>query len=143
MNKIILAQLLVVLAVAARAADVQPVAASTAPVPAPVVAGPAEGTIAVGDIFTITLPCNPTTGFQWDVKSINRKIALPKGPVTYHPITGTEGLMGAGGRCTLDIEGKRPGKTKVVLIYQRSWEKGKKPAETFKATLTVVAKKAS
>ncbi len=143
MNKIILAQLLVLLSVASRAADVQPMSASTVSVPAPVVAGPAEGTIAVGDIFMITLPCNPTTGFQWDVKSVNRKVALPKGPVTYHPIAGTEGLMGAGGRCTLDVQGMKPGKTTVVLVYHRAWEKGKKPAETFKSKLTVVAKKAS
>ena len=143
MNKIILAQLLVLLLVSARAGEAQPAAMVPVAAPAPVTAGPTAGTIAVGEIFTITLPCNPTTGFQWDVKSVNRKIAEPKGPVTLHPPPGTQGLMGTGGNCTLDIEGKRPGKTKVVLIYHRSWEKGKKPDQTFKAMLTVVAKKAS
>ena len=36
-----------------------------------------KGEIIVGEIFTLELPCSPTTGYRWELKSIDRKIAVP------------------------------------------------------------------
>jgi len=96
--------------------------------------------IAVGEIYQIKLKCNPTTGYNWELKSINRKIAIPTGPVEFQQGEAKPGMVGVGGSCVLGVKGVKPGKTKAVLVYRRSWEKGE-PAETFTAELRVVRKK--
>ena len=104
--------------------------------------GPAKAVVAVGETFQIKLRCNPTTGYEWELKSINRKIAIPLGPVKFRESPAKPGLVGVGGSCVLDVKGVKPGKTKAVLVYRRSWEKGK-PDETFTAEIKVLPKKKS
>jgi inhibitor of cysteine peptidase len=101
---------------------------------------PNKAEIAVGEVFQIKLKCNPTTGYNWELKSINRKIAVPTGPVEFQQNEATPGMVGVGGGCVLGVKGVKPGKTKAVLVYRRSWEKGE-PAETFKTVITVLPKK--
>ena len=147
MKEIMLALSAVVLMGAARPAAAQ----STAPVnqgdqtppeakPAVSETGVQKGEIAVGEIFSIKLPCNPTTGFKWEVKSINRKIAAPAGPAEFQEKPAVPGMVGAGGTCVLRIKGVKPGKTKAIMVYRRSWEKGE-PAKTSAAEITVLPKK--
>ena len=50
-------------------------------------------------------------------------------------------MVGVPGMCTLEVVGVKPGKTKAVLVYRRSWEKDVAPARTFTAEITVVKKK--
>jgi predicted secreted protein len=86
------------------------------------------------------LPCNPTTGFAWELKSLDRKIAAPVGAIEFSAHPAKPGLIGAGGTCVLTLKGVKPGKTKAVLVYRRSWEKAA-PAKTFTARITVVPAK--
>jgi len=101
---------------------------------------PGQNRIAVGETFVIRLAGNPTTGYQWVLKSIDRKIAEPTGPLEYKQDEAKPGMVGVGGAYSLTIRGVKPGKTTAVLEYRRSWEKGA-PAKTFKAQITVVPKK--
>jgi predicted secreted protein len=101
-----------------------------------------QAEFAVGETFEIKLRCNPTTGYNWELKSINRKIAVPTGEVEFRESPAKPGTVGVGGNCVLGIKGVKPGKTKAVLVYRRSWEKGK-PAETFTAEIKVLPKKKS
>jgi inhibitor of cysteine peptidase len=96
--------------------------------------------IGVGETYWIKLPCNPTTGYDWELKSIDRKVAAPTGPVDFQRDEAVRGMVGVGGTCVLGVKGVKPGKTKVVLVYRRPWEKGK-PSRTYKAELTVLPKK--
>ena len=96
--------------------------------------------IMVGEVYSIRLTCNPTTGYNWELKSIDRKIAVPAGPVEFQQSPAKPGMVGVGGDCVLGIKGVKPGRTKAILVYRRSWEKGK-PAQTSKTEITVVAKK--
>jgi inhibitor of cysteine peptidase len=98
--------------------------------------------VAVGEVVSIELACNPTTGYNWELKSIDKKIAEPIGPVEFKEAPAKPGMMGVGGKCVLGIKGVKKGKTKAVMVYRRSWEKGE-PAETFTAEIKVVAKKKS
>jgi inhibitor of cysteine peptidase len=146
MKGIMLAPLAVALTFAARVAAAQ----STAPVsqrdqsrqeakPAAPAAESQKGEIAVGDVFSVKLPCNPTTGFNWEVKSINRGIAVSTGTAEFEESPGAPGRMGAGGTCVLRIKGVKPGKTKAVFVYRRPWEKVA-PAKTFTDEITVLPK---
>jgi predicted secreted protein len=101
---------------------------------------PLKGDIAVGEIFSIKLPCIPTTGYSWEVKSIDRKIAVPTGPAEFRKNPSAPGKVGVGGRCVVGIKGVKPGKTTVILVYRRSWEKVE-PAKTAAAEITVLPKK--
>jgi len=102
---------------------------------------PIKGEIAVGEVFAIKLPCIPTTGYNWELKSINRRIAIPTGPAEFQKNPGAPGKVGAGGHCVIGVKGVKPGKAVAILAYRRSWEKGE-PAKTATAEITVVPKKA-
>ncbi len=146
MKGIMLAPLAVALTFAARVAAAQ----STAPVNhadesqrEPKRAAPTtesrKGAIAVGDVFSVKLPCNPSTGFKWEVKSINRKIAVSTGTAEFEESPAVPGMLGAGGTCVLRIKGVKPGTTKAIFVYRRPWEKVA-PAKTAAAEITVLAK---
>jgi inhibitor of cysteine peptidase len=149
MKGIMLAQLAAILTCAAWTAQAQsPAPVNQADQPRqeakPVVseADSQKGEIAVGEVFSIKLPCNPTTGFKWEVKSINRKVAAPTGPAEFQESPAASGAVGAGGTCVLRIKGVKPGTTKAILVYRRSWEKGE-PAKTSTAEIKVLPKKKS
>ncbi|MDE2143007.1 MAG: protease inhibitor I42 family protein [Elusimicrobia bacterium] len=146
MKSIALASLMMTLTSAARAGDAP--SASTATLdaqalpqgrPASAAADSMKADIAVGEVLAIKLPCNPTTGYEWRLKSLDRKIASPSGPITFQK--GEPGLTGAGGVCVLTIKGVKPGRTAAILVYRRSWENGA-PAKTFTARITVAARRA-
>lgn len=146
MKSIALASLILTLAAAVQAVDVS--RASTATVnaevrpqtaPASAAADSMKAEIAVGEVLSIKLPCNPTTGYEWRLKSLDRKIASPSGPMRFQK--DESGLIGTGGVCVLTIKGIKPGRTEAVFVYRRSWGKSA-PAKTFTARITVAAKRA-
>ena len=92
--------------------------------------------IFVGEIFHVQLPCSPATGYEWRLKRVDRRIAAPAGPIKFQKAD--SGLIGGGGDCVLPIKGVKPGRTKAVLVYRRSWEKGA-PAKIYTVRITVVA----
>jgi len=96
--------------------------------------------IAVGEIASIALPCNPTTGYEWELKRIDRKIAVPSGPLEFRSAKAEPGMAGVGGTCVLPVKGVKPGKTQAILVYRRPWEKGA-PAKTFKVHIKVLPEK--
>ena len=93
--------------------------------------------LSVGQIFHIRLPGNPTTGYEWELKSIDRTIAEPTGTIRYRQNPAPAGMVGVGGSFSLAIRGVKAGKTKVVLVYRRSWEKVA-PLKTYTVELEVL-----
>jgi len=132
MKRFALVPLTLAAALSAWAGDVPAAPAASKP------ADSMQSELVVGETLAIKLPCNPTTGYEWQLKSVSRKIATPVGEVEFQK-SEAKGLLGSGGTCVLTLKGVKPGKTKVVLVYRRSWEKGE-PAKTFIAYLSVVAK---
>lgn len=131
-----------VLAASASRADQSPspAAAPAAPAAKPAAAGPKRAVVAVGEIFQVALPCNPTTGFRWELKSIDQAVAAPTGPFVFHRDPVVAGVVGAGGTCVVWVQGVKPGKTSAVMIYRRPWET-KDPIKTFTTEIKVLAKK--
>jgi len=103
-------------------------------------AGSMKTKITIGEIFQVRLPCNPTTGYMWELKSLDRDIAVPTGDIEFQQSPAKPGMVGVGGNCVLGIKGVKPGKTTAVLVYRRSWEKDP-PLKVYKAAIKVLPKK--
>ena len=93
---------------------------------------------AVGDVVTLTLESNPTTGFTWAVASNSDASVLQEAdnrfeapPVTEPP------LIGAGGNEIWVFKALKEGTSTISMVYSRSWE-SVPPAKTFVVTIHVV-----
>lgn len=72
--------------------------------------------------FQITLPANPTTGFQWTIKEFDRQLLRLKKSEYNAPVAKR---MGAGGKMVFTFEkikDTHPKQTEIVFQYARSWE---------------------
>ena len=97
--------------------------------------------VSEGDIFTITLCSNPTTGFNWVedaeisdtqvVRQDDQEFTAP-GTADDPPAPGTPGTH------TWTFSALQAGESVITLAYSQPWEGGEKNAWTF--TLTVVVK---
>ena len=73
--------------------------------------------------FVVTLPANPTTGYQWKVSQYDKRHFQM---LSSHFIAPKTRLIGAGGQMTFTfapIKGKSyPKSTTMLFTYARSWE---------------------
>ncbi|WP_454783106.1 protease inhibitor I42 family protein [Legionella sp. WA2022007384] len=73
--------------------------------------------------FVVTLPANPTTGFQWSIVRFDKNLLTLRSSSYERPKTN---LIGAGGQMHFTFarqKGKSyPDSTVIVLKYARSWE---------------------
>jgi inhibitor of cysteine peptidase len=84
--------------------------------------------VAVGQDFKVTLPANPTTGYQWGLaKAPDEKLVRLVKSAYKRP---DAKLMGAGGDMTWTFKALAEGKTEVKLTYARPWERTEPPAQT-------------
>lgn len=72
-----------------------------------------------GNQFTITLPANPTTGYEWNANFNSTFVNLVENK--FIPATG-EGKVGVGGEQLFTFIALKTGTTDITLIYKRSWE---------------------
>ena len=89
--------------------------------------------VAVGERFEVTLPENPTTGFRWELKSDARPVCVPCGNTFDPPSAG----IGAGGVRRWCFEAVQAGAGTIGLVYRRSFEKDRPPAQAFQLTVRV------
>jgi len=89
----------------------------------------------VGDVFEVTLPENPTTGYRWQLHS-------PVGPVLEvedDSFAGpSSGMIGAGGLRSWRFRVLREGLAHLVIDNRRSWEPA--PIGTFEVTIEANAR---
>lgn len=88
----------------------------------------------VGDKLEITLPGNPTSGFQWDVSKGDTSILRQIGEPRFEP---SSGAIGSNGTITLSFDAVGIGQMELKLIYHRPFEKDTQPAQTFAVTVIV------
>jgi len=73
--------------------------------------------------FFVTLPANPTTGYQWVVKQYDKKLLQEGGSEYMAPKTT---LIGAGGNTRFTFKrtksNSHPKSTVIQFRYVRSWE---------------------
>lgn len=103
---------------------------------------PEHITVKTGNNFIIELESNPTTGYSWVIKKMptlkakNKKMPLLKIIKDgFSKDTDNEHIVGAGGEQTWLIKALQPGTAKIILQYQRPWEK--KPVQIKKYLVQV------
>jgi len=90
--------------------------------------------VPVGGYLHACLPSNPTTGYGWQIKSIDSTVIKPVGkPVFEKP---SSNAVGAPGFQVFQFQGVARGQSVVTMVYVRPWEKTK-PAKTFRFTVGV------
>jgi inhibitor of cysteine peptidase len=87
-------------------------------------------TVKSGDVVTVTLESNPTTGYSWQVIEIDNAVLLQDGDPEYKQAPSSEGLVGAGGTETFRFKAVGIGETTLGLGYMRPWE-SVPPIQTF------------
>jgi inhibitor of cysteine peptidase len=83
-----------------------------------------------GEILTLTLESNPTTGYSWQVMELDSAVLTQEGDPEYKQSSGAEGLVGAGGTETFRFKAVGSSETTLELGYMRPWE-SVPPVETF------------
>ena len=90
--------------------------------------------VAPGDLITIRLPENPTTGYRWAVdKADTAAVSLQNEDFT--PPAG--GGVGAGGEKTVTFEAKKAGSAEITLKRWRDWEGDASITDRFGVTVQV------
>ena len=91
-----------------------------------------------GEILKVTLVGNPSTGFMWELPSLDTTILKKKGDWEFKADNATRGFAGSPGQLTICFEAVGAGKTTLGLIYHQSFDPVTPPIQTF--ALTVVVK---
>lgn len=87
--------------------------------------------VRVGNIIVIRLPGNPTTGYQWQAVPMPNPVVRLIGQPQYAPNPQRPNTVGSGGTFVFTFQVIQPGTGAIRLVYARSWEKNRMPAETF------------
>ncbi len=92
----------------------------------------------VGQILTVTLDANPTTGYGWEQVADQESILEQIGEPEFKPSdTGEPPVVGAGGWEILRFEATGAGQMTLQLVYHRSWEEDVEPLQTFSIQVLV------
>ena len=95
-----------------------------------------QSTLEVGQTLVVSLPSNVTTGYSWEVESIDPAVLSQTGDPEYVS-EADEGVVGGGGTETFRFEAVAPGRVQLTLIYHRPFEEGVDPIDTFTVTVEV------
>ena len=89
-----------------------------------------------GDLLTVELPSNPTTGYSWStVSSGQSHLALVS--TAYLAAEKSKGIVGSGGVATWTFKALEAGSLKMTFSYARSWEHGIPAARLISWPITV------
>jgi len=81
----------------------------------------------------VALPENPTTGFRWELKADGTPSCVPVGNAFEAPAAG----LGKAGIRRWRFEAIQGGSATIELVYRRSFEQDKPPAQVFRITVKV------
>ena len=96
--------------------------------------------VAAGQYIRISLPGNPTTGYQWRSSEITGQSVrlLPADPKKDYVRTPVQpGIVGSGGTFFFRFQAVQPGATTIKLIYVRPWEKNVAPIDSVEIPVEV------
>jgi inhibitor of cysteine peptidase len=75
--------------------------------------------LSLGDQVEVSLPGNPTTGYQWVLSAVKPDILEQLGELEYKT---SAPALGSGGRFTLRLKAISPGESPVELDYRRPFD---------------------
>jgi len=88
----------------------------------------------IGETLEVELRGNPTTGYVWDIASLDMEILKQVGETEFKQ--DREG-RGVGGKVIMRFKARAAGETPLKLIYHRRFEKEMPPIKTFEVTIIV------
>ncbi len=87
-----------------------------------------------GDVVTIALEGNPTTGYTWEIAPGSGAGLEQQGEPQFKP---DSNALGAGGTMTLQFKASQPGTYPLRLIYHRTFEPNVPPLKSFEVVVVV------
>jgi inhibitor of cysteine peptidase len=90
----------------------------------------------VGEVLSVTLDSNPTTGYKWEMTEAPDASVLSFSGTRFEAPKSAP--AGAGGKEVWEFKAERAGKTSFTLEYRRSWESNAVPAKKFSLTVNVI-----
>lgn len=85
-------------------------------------------------LFTIALECNPSTGYSWNIVSIDSsRVTLFADP----SFVARDSLPGTSGTCFLEFKALKKGKTPIRLAYFQEFDNECAPQDSFFVTVIV------
>lgn len=84
--------------------------------------------LAEGQVLTIALEANPSTGYMWELEGLDETLLRQTQVSQFEQ---TSNLLGAPGRQIIRLAAIRAGQTTLSLAYRRPWEKELPSAQTF------------
>ncbi|MFF0494127.1 protease inhibitor I42 family protein [Nocardia sp. NPDC004068] len=93
--------------------------------------------LAVGQRLIVSLPAEPTTGFLWQIRELDRAIVVQNDDPDFRPDSRADATVGVGGSSVWTFTAAAPGTTPLSMGYQRPWEAGSDPDQTFGVTVVV------
>jgi inhibitor of cysteine peptidase len=87
-----------------------------------------------GDQLTVTLASNPTTGYLWEIQTVDAGVLQPVGEWEFES---NSDALGAGGTETRRFVAIASGQTTLEMVYHRPWERDAPPVNVLRVTVTV------
>ena len=81
------------------------------------------------EMYTVSLPANPTMGYQWQIQQGKVPPCLEFQRKDYKSDEATEGIVGVGGQAVFIFRAVEKGKGQLTFEYIRTWEPQKKPLQ--------------
>jgi len=88
-----------------------------------------------GDTLIVELEGNPTTGFTWEVASVDASILKQEGDYEFE--ADKPGVPGSGGTFTFTFGAEGAGQTELQMVYHQAWDEETPPSKTFEVTVMV------
>lgn len=87
-----------------------------------------------GETLILSINGNPTTGYIWEIESVDQNILQSEGEADYKS---DSTLTGSGGTYKFKFTALNPGTTTLKLKYWRTFEPENPPVETFEVKVVV------
>jgi inhibitor of cysteine peptidase len=91
----------------------------------------------LNETLKIKLDSNPTTGYSWNLSNKTNTGIISLLSSDYKASSSDKEVVGAGGYDTITFKAVAKGNTAIILTYNKSWEEGVEPIETFKLNVIV------
>lgn len=87
--------------------------------------------------FSIVLEGNLSTGYSWEIASIDTTKVMQVGNYEYIPNPNDRMLVGAPGKFVFKFKTLSKGSSLLKFYYLRPWEKGIAPIDTFEKNINI------
>ena len=74
-----------------------------------------------GEIFKVILKANHSTGYSWQWENKTNKSIVDSVYMDY--VLSDKAITGSGGNEIWEFKAKRKGEQKLIMVYERPWEK--------------------